>query len=186
MNEMNAAKRTVLCAMCIALCYVLPLAFHGVGLGSALSPMHIPVLLCGLICGGTSGLLCGIVGPALSSLLSGMPPMMMLIRMIPELAVYGLTAGVAMKLIKTGKLALDTYLSLVIAMVAGRIAGGIATAIFFSVTSGVYSFALWAAGYFIEGIPGIVAHLILVPILTFALHRARLLPVRYPGTEVSI
>jgi uncharacterized membrane protein len=126
MNEMNAAKRTVLCAMCIALCYVLPLAFHGVGLGSALSPMHIPVLLCGLLCGSGAGLLCGLIGPVLSSLLSGMPPALMLVRMIPELCVYGLIGGLCMRLIRTGSLMGDTYLSLAVAMVAGRIAGGIA------------------------------------------------------------
>ncbi len=65
MKEMSIAKRISLCAMCIALCYVLPIAFHAIGLGSALSPMHIPVLLCGLICGGWWGALCGIVGPVL-------------------------------------------------------------------------------------------------------------------------
>jgi len=52
MTTMSASKRTTLCAVCIALCYVLPIAFHSVGLGSILSPMHVPVLLCGLICGG--------------------------------------------------------------------------------------------------------------------------------------
>ena len=85
MTNMSSAKRITLCAVCIALCYALPIAFHAVGLGGTLSPMHIPVLLCGLVCGGASGLICGIIGPVLSSLLSGMPPMLMLIRMIPEL-----------------------------------------------------------------------------------------------------
>ena len=51
-------------------------------IGSMLLPMHLPVLLCGLICGGGWGLLCGIAGPVLSSLLSGMPPFAMLIRML--------------------------------------------------------------------------------------------------------
>ena len=74
MTTMTSSKRMTLCAACIALCYVLPIAFHSVGLGGALSPMHIPVLLCGLICGSGAGLLCGLIGPVLSSLLSGMPP----------------------------------------------------------------------------------------------------------------
>ena len=165
--------------MCIALCYVLPIAFHSVGLGSILSPMHIPVLLCGLVCGPVSGLICGIAGPCLSSLLSGMPPMMMLVRMIPELAIYGLAGGLAMKHLRTGRNYVDVYASLIIAMIAGRIVGGIATAVFYTVTSGVYSLELWFLSYFAESIPGIVAHLILVPVLVFTLQKARLISNRY-------
>jgi hypothetical protein len=65
-------------------------------------------------------------------------------------------------------------------MIAGRIVGGIASAIFFTVTSGVYSLGLWFASYFAESVPGIVAHLILVPVLVFSLQKARLIPARYP------
>ena len=179
MMTMSTSKRTTLCAVCIALCYVLPIAFHSVGLGSVLSPMHIPVLLCGLICGGGAGLICGLVGPVLSSLLSGMPPMMMLVRMIPELCVYGLVAGIVMKKLHTGSNAKDVYISLVAAMIVGRIVGGIATAVFFAVTSGVYSLALWFASYFVESVPAIAIHLVLVPILVFSLQKARLIPNRY-------
>lgn len=179
---MTSAKRVTLCAVCIALCYALPIAFHAVALGGILSPMHIPVLLCGLVCGGASGLICGIVGPVLSSLLSGMPPMLMLIRMIPELAVYGLVGGIAMKRVRTGSSPADVYISLALAMIAGRITGGIASAIFFTATSGVYSFGLWFASYFAESIPGIAAHLILVPVLVFSLQKARLIPARYVKT----
>ena len=179
MITMSSSKRMTLCAVCIALCYVLPIAFHSVGLGGMLSPMHIPVLLCGLVCGGVPGLLCGLVGPVLSSLLSGMPPMLMLIRMIPELCVYGLTAGFVMKRLHTGSNAKDVYISMILAMIAGRIVGGIATAVFFAVTSGVYSVALWFASYFVEGIPGIAVHLVVVPVLVFSLQKARLIPNRY-------
>lgn len=180
MTAMTSSKRVTLCAVCIALCYALPIAFHAVALGGILSPMHIPVLLCGLVCGGASGFLCGILGPVLSSLLSGMPPVLMLVRMIPELCAYGLVGGIAMKHIRTGRAAGDVYVSLILAMIAGRIVGGIATAIFFTVTSGVYSVALWFASYFAESVPGIVAHLILVPVLVLALRKARLIPNRYP------
>lgn len=184
MKEMSTAKRISLCAMCIALCYVLPIAFHAIGLGSALSPMHIPVLLCGVICGGWSGLLCGIIGPVLSSLLSGMPPVVMLVRMIPELCVYGLAGGLCMRFIHTGKAAGDLYISLAVAMLAGRIVGGIASTIFYTVTTGVYSIALWFGSYFVDLLPGIVAHLIIVPVLVFTLTKAKLIPCRYPKTTV--
>ena len=179
MKSISPVKRITICAMCIALCYVLPVAFHAIGLGGALSPMHIPVLLCGLVCGGGYGALCGLLGPVLSSVLSGMPPLPMLVRMIPELVAYGLTCGVCMRFFRFGHLMADTYASLGVAMVAGRIIGGIASAIFFAVTSGVYSIAMWATGYFAESLPGIAAHLIFVPVLVLTLEKARLLPVRY-------
>lgn len=181
--KLSSIKRVSLCAMCVALCYVLPIAFHAIGLGSVLSPMHIPVLLCGLVCGGGYGLICGILGPVLSSLISGMPPMMMLLRMIPELCIYGLAGGLAMRFIRTGRAALDVYIALAIAMIAGRIVGGIASAIFYTVTSGVYSLALWVTGYFVEALPGIAAHLILVPVLVFTLAKAKLIPQRYSKGE---
>ena len=179
MMNLSSSKRTTLCAVCIALCYVLPIAFHSVGLGGVLSPMHIPVLLCGIVCGGGAGFLCGMIGPVLSSLLSGMPPVLMLVRMIPELCTYGLVAGIAMKHLHTGSEAKDVYLGLIVAMIAGRIVGGIATAVFFIVTSGVYSVALWFTSYFIEAVPGIAVHLVLVPVLVFSLQKARLIPKRY-------
>ena len=179
MNQLTSVKKISLGAMCIALCCVLPIAFHTVGLGSILSPMHIPVLLCGIVCGGGWGALCGILGPVLSCLITGMPGPMMLFRMVPELLVYGLAAGLAMKYIRTGSAAADTYWSLGIAMIAGRIAGGIASAIFYTVTSGVYSIALWATSYLVESVPGIIAHLILVPLLAFTLEKARVIPARY-------
>lgn len=175
---MTKSKRISLCAMCIALCYVLPIAFHTVGLGNALSPMHIPVLLCGLICGPASGLICGISGPILSSLLSGMPPVMMLFRMVPELLTYGFAGGLMMK-VRTGRSWTDVYLSLAVAMFAGRIVGGIASAVFFTITTGVYSVALWLSSYFIEAVPGIIAHLILIPVLYQALTKARVISTRY-------
>lgn len=184
MVKISSVRRVSLCAMCIALCYVLPIAFHAVGVGGVLSPMHIPVLLCGMICGGGAGVICGIIGPVLSSLLSGMPPVLMLVRMIPELCGYGLVAGLGMRYFRTGRNVVDVYASLAIAMVAGRIVGGIATAVFYMVTSGVYSIALWITGYFVESVPGILAHLILVPILVFTLEKARLIPARYPKTNV--
>lgn len=180
MNSASNVKKLCICAICVAFCCVLPMAFHAVGLGSILSPMHIPVLLCGLVCGGGWGAVCGVLGPVLSSLF-GMPPMMMLFRMVPELCVYGLAGGLAMRLIRTGRTAADVYISLVIAMLLGRVAGGIASVIFYAVTTGAYSFAMFAASYFVESLPGIAAHLITVPALYLVLVKTRAIPARYVG-----
>lgn len=169
-------RRLCIAAVCIALCYVLPLALHGVALGSALSPMHIPVLLCGLVCGGGYGAMCGLLGPVLSHVLSGMPPIPMLVRMIPELMTYGLVAGLFKGCFHSGKPVIDLYASLILAMLLGRIVGGIATAIFFLVTADTYSVKLWVTGYFVEALPGIVAHLLVVPAMYIALHKSGVIP----------
>lgn len=179
MVRLSSAKRICITAVCVALCCILPMAFHSVGLGSVLSPMHIPVLLCGIVCGGLPGLACGIAGPILSTALTGMPPVPMLIRMVPELIVYGLAAGLGMKYIRTGKAIADLYISLVIAMVLGRVAGGIASALFFLGSGEAFTVAAWASSYFVTAVPAIAVHLVLVPVLALTLTRAGVVPKRY-------
>ena len=92
--ELTSVKKTVFTAICVALCVMLPIAFHAFpNGGSVFSPMHIPALLCGLICGARYGLLCGLLGPLLSSLLTGMPGPAYMPQMMIELAAYGFIAG---------------------------------------------------------------------------------------------
>ena len=133
-------KKMVITALCVALCIVLPMAFHAVkNAGTIFLPMHIPVLLCGLICGWQYGLVVGIVGPTLSMLTTGMPPLATLPSMLIECAVYGLVSGLLMKFVRTGHVYADMYVSLIVAMLAGRIIGGICKALFF--TDGEYTIA---------------------------------------------
>lgn len=176
---MTTVKRSVITAVMIALCVVLPMAFHSIpNAGSIFSPMHIPVLLCGLLCGWPFGLLCGLAGPALSSILTGMPPAAYLAPMLVELAVYGLVAGLMMLVVRTKHVYADLYISLITALLAGRVVAGIARALIFS--AGSYSFAAWTSSYFVTGLPGILIHLAIIPSIVFALEKARLIPARYP------
>ena len=179
MKKMSSVKQATITALCIALCYVLPVVFHATGLGSAFSPMHIPVLLCGLVCGSGYGIFCGIAGPVLSSVLSGMPTVTQLIYFVPELTVYGFVTGLMMKLVRTNKLVVDLYISLAVAMLAGRLVGGIAEALFYLGSGQTFTLAAVAAGYFVTTIPGIICHLIVIPILVTTLMKARLIPNRY-------
>ena len=179
MKKMSSVKQATITALCIALCYVLPVVFHATGLGSAFSPMHIPVLLCGLVCGSGYGIFCGIAGPVLSSVLSGMPTVTQLIYFVPELIVYGFVTGLMMKLVRTKKLVADLYISLAVAMLAGRVFGGIAEALFYLGSGQAFTLAAVAAGYFVTTIPGIICHLIVIPILVTTLMKARLIPNRY-------
>ena len=178
---MSSVKKICICAFCTAMCYVLPQAFHALLLGTALSPMHLPVLLCGLVCGWPYGLICGALGPVFSLLLSGMPPAPMLVSMVPELCVYGLVAGLGMGLIRTGRTLLDLYLSLLPALVLGRIAGGAAQALFYLSTARSYTVALWVGSYVVGTLPAIVLQLVVLPALVWGLMRAGLIPARYPA-----
>ena len=169
----SKTKRLTASAICLALCVVLPVLFHAVpNAGNIFLPMHIPVLICGLMCGTVYGAVCGIMGPLLSSLITGMPPLSIAPSMMVECAVYGLVCGLMMKYVKTGKNLLDLYLSLVTSMLIGRVVAGFAKALIF--TPGVSPFA-WVGASIITGIPGIAIQLVLIPLLITALTKAGLI-----------
>lgn len=175
--QMSYVKKLVFTAVCAALCLVLPMAFHSIpNAGSIFLPMHIPVLLCGLICGWPFGFICGILGPALSSLVTGMPPAAMLPSMMVECGAYGMVTGLMMKYVRTGRPTLDLYISMGTAMIAGRTVAGLAKA--WILTPGTAPFA-WVTTSLVTGIPGIVLQLIVMPAVVYALTRARLIPKRY-------
>ena len=172
MKKMTTAKNITLTAIFISIGVVLPMVFHAFPDGGRVFlPMHIPVLLAGLIVNPIFGLIAGVLTPLISSLLTGMPPVMMLPAMVCELAAYGLVAALCMKYLKvknyTGKL----YLSLVIAMIAGRIVSGLVNAFIFNL--GHYTMQMWLAGSFVTAVPGIILILVIVPILVMALKRAK-------------
>ena len=90
-----AIRRMVTTAVCLALCMVLPFLTGQIPqIGSALSPMHIPVLLAGFLCGPWWAMAVGAVAPLLRFALFGMPPIFPTgVAMCFELAAYGLVSG---------------------------------------------------------------------------------------------
>lgn len=177
-QKMSHVKQAIVTAVCIALCTVLPMAFHSIPqAGSIYAPMHIPVLICGLVCSFPYALVCGILGPIISSLLTGMPPAPVLPGMIVELAAYGLICALMMKFIKTKNTPADVYISLVSGMLLGRVIAGIAKALIFA--RGEITITAWATSYFVTSLPGIAIQIVLVPIVYFALQKANLIPSRY-------
>jgi len=139
--------------------------------GAALSPMHIPVLLCGFIAGPYYAAVVGFIAPLLRFMLFGMPPLMPIgTAMCFELAVYGLVAGLLYKALpkKIGFI----YASLVGAMLLGRVVWGIARWALSGVTGISFTFELFMAGAFINAIPGIVLHIVLIPVIVVALKKA--------------
>ena len=175
--RMTYTKQLVFTAVCAALCVVLPMAFHAVqNAGQVFLPMHIPVLLCGLACGWPFGLVGGILGPVLSSLLTGMPPAAMLPSMMVECCTYGLVSGLLMRYVRTKCSVADLYISLLSAMALGRVVAGLAKSLIFAPGTPIFA---WVTTSLVAGIPGIVIQLVLLPIVYFALTKAKLLPKRY-------
>ena len=93
-QKRNAVYTLVLSALFLALALVLPFLTGQIPqIGNMLLPMHLPVLLCGLICGWQYGGVVGFAAPLLRSALFGMPPMITAIAMAFELAAYGIIVG---------------------------------------------------------------------------------------------
>ncbi|PWL46491.1 MAG: ECF transporter S component [Clostridiales bacterium] len=171
----NNTKRLVLAGMFLALCLVLPFLTGQIPeIGSALSPMHIPVLICGFVCGWQYGAAVGLIAPFLRYLLFSMPPLFPVgVAMAFEMAVYGLVAGLLYK--KLPKTVLNLYLSLIAAMLLGRIVWGLVRFVLAGLAGTSFSFAMFLSGAFIEAVPGIICHIILVPLVVLALKKAKLM-----------
>ena len=125
MTSRNQLHRMILAALFLALTYVMPFLTGQIPeIGSMLCPMHLPVLLCGFICGWPLGLLVGFVAPVLRSLTLGMPPLFpTAVCMAFELAAYGAMAGLTHQLLPKKKPYI--YCSLLVAMLVGRLVWGV-------------------------------------------------------------
>lgn len=183
---MSTLKKLCICAVCAALCCVLPSAFHVFGetAGRTLSPMHFPVLLCGLICGWSYGGACGLIGPVLAFLITGMPVPPRLFYMPFELMAYGALSGLFMGLIRTKRTYFDILFSMIPAMLLGRVVGGLAQAAVLLSGAQEYSLALWVGGYFVSTLPGAIAQLMVIPAIYLVLMKSGLIPERYPKAAV--
>lgn len=183
MRTKNSIKNMTMAAVCVALCVVLPIAFHSIpDAGSVFLPMHIPVLICGMICGWPYGFLCGLVGPLLSSALTGMPPIAFLPAMMVECAAYGMVSGLMLKYVHTKSTYADLYIALITAMIAGRVISGIAKALIF--TPGL-AMSAWITASFVTALPGILIQLVFLPGVVFTLMKAKVIPLRYAKGEMT-
>lgn len=161
-------------ALFLALAMVLPFLTGQIPqIGSALSPMHIPALLCGFLCGWPWGLAVGLISPLLRSVIFGMPAMFPgAVAMSFELATYGAVSGLLYKILPRRKSCV--YITIVVAMLLGRAVWGIARLILAGLSGQSFTWALFLAGAFTNAVPGIILHLVLVPLLVIVLEKAGL------------
>ncbi|MEW5796879.1 MAG: ECF transporter S component [Candidatus Zixiibacteriota bacterium] len=158
-------------ALFLALAIVLPVGLHAFGIaGRVFLPMHFPVLLAGFLVGPYSGLVVGLLAPGISYLTTGMPPTYAVPLMTLELPLYGLVAGLAYQ-----RLQLNIYVALIAAMIVGRLMFGLGLFVlgmFMELPYGAVEF-FSTAGPILTGIWGIIAQVVLIPLIVAAVRRSR-------------
>lgn len=179
----SAKVQTIAAALAVVAAVALPQVFHlagaalGLGpmLGQTLLPMHLPVLLVGLLAGPYAGVATGALAPVISFALTGMPMAPMVPFMVIELASYGLFAGLlrGVRLPSALPSPLDWLVRLLGAQVAGRLVDGlaIAVAVAFLGNTSMTVASVWAA--VLTGLPGLVLQWVAVPAIMFAVDRRR-------------
>lgn len=165
MRKINL-KRLTLAAMLLAVGMILPTITMSIKeIGDTLLPMHMPVMLCGFLCGPWYGLVVGLMLPFLRSLTVGMPPLYPnAVWMALELATYGLVIGL-LYLKKKNKGRMYLFFCLVISMLSGRIVWGISKATLLGIGGKAFTMSAFVVGGFVDAIPGIILQLILIPLI---------------------
>ena len=172
MSSKKNIYRVVLSGMFLAIAMVLPLLTGQIPqIGKALSPMHIPVVLCGFFCGPWYGLVVGFIAPLLRGLIFGMPVLFPSgVIMAFELATYGCVSGLLYRLFP--KKIVYIYITLICSMLIGRVVWGVVSAIVYGITKAGFGWQAFLAGAFINAVPGIILHVVLIPAIVIALRKS--------------
>ena len=163
-NKYVTTGKLTLSAMFLALGMVLPFLTGQIQqIGNMLLPMHLPVFLCGLICGWQYGAILGLFLPLLRSATFGMPPLYpTALAMALELAAYGLVAGLLYGHSRW-QCVRALYRPLIVAMLAGRIVWGAAEVVLLGLTGNTFTWKMFLSGALLNSIPGIILQLVLIP-----------------------
>ena len=177
MKRLFYTEKIVLSAMFLALGIVLPFFTGQIPqIGRMLLPMHIPVFLCGLICGWKYGMTVGFIMPIMRSMLFTMPPMFpTAVAMAFELATYGFIAGILYENSRWHCIK-SLYRCMFAAMIGGRAVWGLVMLVLLGIGENGFTFAAFFSGAFMNAIPGIVLQLIFIPSFMLALDKTHLVP----------
>jgi len=158
-EQLSFKTKKAILGQCLFLTFalVIPTITHRLGLNYLIAqPMHWMILFAGITYGAVSGLIIGASLPIISSLISGMPVAMMLPLMIPELAVYGLIAGLLKKRI-------TAFGSLAVSLIAGRVVYLVLIAIIGRLDVSVFEYI---KGTWSPGIVAVVLQIAVLPVLS--------------------
>lgn len=187
MKKININKICI-SGLCLAIGLVLPFITGQIKeIGNMLCPMHIPVIICGFICGPFYGLIVGIFTPLMRSAIFSMPPLYPLaISMTVELGMYGFISGLLYNLLIkkniTNKISLNIiyiYISLIIAMIIGRVSWGLVRYMLTLIDNTLtFNKELFISGAFLTAWPGIIIQLILIPLIIIILTNNKIIPLK--------
>ncbi|MBO7698472.1 MAG: ECF transporter S component [Erysipelotrichaceae bacterium] len=163
---MNRTQKLTLSAMFLAIGQILPFITGQIPeIGKMLCPMHFPIMLCGFVCGPQFGAIVGFICPLLRSILFNMPVMYpSAIGMAFELMTYGLVTGLLSEKLGTDSYK-NIYLTLIIAMIAGRLVWGLAQIVLLGIKGNSFTFSAFMSGALINAVPGIILQLIMIPFI---------------------
>ena len=159
---MLRTNKLILTSLFIACGLLLPLAFHSFGMGGrTFLPMHLPVFMGGLLLGWLPGLIIGALTPILSSLLTGMPPLIpSLPMMFVELALFGLVSGYLYHDKRK-----NIYFALITAMIVGRLGAAFVLMLFSDILGIKLHPLTYVAATFMTGLAGVIFQIVFIPIL---------------------
>lgn len=173
-NTLNIVTTSMLSAVAVVLANALHHLF-GANVASLVSAMHLPIFLAGILCGNTLGLVAGLITPVVSFLCSGRPSFPnQLVPMVVELVVYGFLCGYLRSIFVKGKTEkFATVISLVIAMIVGRLLSSLASTLILYSVDVPFAVAWWTSFIhkFTSTWVGIIIQLALVPSTLLALKR---------------
>ncbi|MCT4606305.1 MAG: ECF transporter S component [Marinisporobacter sp.] len=166
MNQSVKTKDLMLSGLLLAMGILLPMFFHSVGMmGKIFLPMHIPILIGGFILSPYLAVFLGMITPLVSGGLTGMPVMFpMAVIMAFELGTYGLMVSLAVR-----KMKLSVIPSLIIAMLSGRVVGGVIVFILVQFFGLKMNPILFIKGAIVTGLPGIGIQLVMIPSIIYGL-----------------
>lgn len=165
-------RNMVLAALMLALSWLMPfLAALNPAIAKVISPMHIPIFLCGFLCEMPWPLIVGFCAPLLRSVTTGMPALFPnALAMAFELSAYGLVTALLSRRLPDRPV--WVYVSLIGAMLAGRLVWGLASCVLFGLSGSAFTLEMFLAGAFTNALPGIVFHIAVIPPIILALRRA--------------
>lgn len=169
-KKVSTVKNVTIAGVCLALALLLPFVTGQIPqIGAMLCPMHIPVLLCGFFVSWKWAMAVGFTAPLLRFAIFSMPPMPFGLAMAFELATYGMVASLMYRALPKKKWAV--YVSLVVAMILGRVVWGAARLVIAGVTANPFTWQMFLGGALLEAIPGIIIQLVLIPIIVMAVKK---------------
>ena len=167
--QLSVKAQTLATIAAIVGAVAVPQIFHVLGAvsglgtapGEALLPMHLPIIVVGLLAGPYAGVVSGLLGPLVSFALSGMPGIVMLPFMMIELCSYGLCAGLLRGV------NLPSIAKVIITQIAGRAvrAAAILLAVYAFGNDSVQIAVIWKS--IATGVFGIALQWALLPLIVY-------------------